>query len=132
MTNREKITILDCTLRDGGHLTDGFFGEQMIKSTIRNLVAAKVDIIEVGFLMEQHYNTDTARFKTIEDVKRILPQDKGISKFSLMADFIDVSELEPCDGTIDFIRLSFKRQRLNWGLDAAKTLMEKGYMAFRS
>ena len=123
----KDIQILDCTLRDGGHIVGGKFGEKNIKHVIRKLVEANVDIVEVGFLMEESYTTDYARFKTIEDVKRILPKGKKDSRFSLMADFVDLSELEPSDGTIDFIRLSFKRFRLEWALKTAKILKEKGY-----
>ena len=126
----KNIRILDCTLRDGGHLNQGEFGEEVIKSTIQRLVDAKIDIIEVGFLWDKIYNTDVARYYSIEDVKRILPKDKGNSKFSLMADFIDLESLEPCDGTIEYIRLSFKRHRLEWGLKTAKILMDKGYKCF--
>lgn len=124
------IRLLDCTLRDGGHIVAGKFGEDVIRNTIESLVEAGVDIIEVGFLWDQVYGVDTARYFSISDVKRILPKNKGKSKFSLMADFIDLEHLEPCDGTIDFIRLSFKRWRLDWGLDTAKILMDKGYKVF--
>lgn len=124
------IRLLDCTLRDGGHIVAGKFGEDVIRNTIESLVEAGVDIIEVGFLWDQVYGTDTARYFSISDVKRVLPKNKGKSKFSLMADFIDLEHLEPCDGTIDFIRLSFKRWRLDWGLNTAKILMDKGYKVF--
>ncbi|CBK75339.1 Isopropylmalate/homocitrate/citramalate synthases [Butyrivibrio fibrisolvens 16/4] len=126
----QHIRLLDCTLRDGGHIVAGKFGETVIKNTIERLVEAGVDIIEVGFLWDSVYGTDTARYYTIEDVKRILPKDKGRSQFSLMADFIDLEHLEPCDGTIDIIRLSFKRWRLDWGLKTARILMDKGYKVF--
>lgn len=124
------IRLLDCTLRDGGHIVAGKFGEEVIRNTIESLVEAGVDIIEVGFLWDQVYGADTARYFSISDVKRVLPKNKGKSKFSLMADFIDLEHLEPCDGTIDFIRLSFKRWRLDWGLNTAKILMDKGYKVF--
>lgn len=126
----KHIKLLDCTLRDGGHIVQGRFGENVIRNTIENLVEAGVDIIEVGFLWDKSYDTDTARYYTIEDVKRILPENRGKSKFSLMADFIDLEHLEPCDGTIEFIRLSFKRWRLDWGLKTARILMDKGYKVF--
>jgi len=126
----QRVRLLDCTLRDGGHLNNGNFGESVIKGVIRNLVQAKIDIIEVGFLCEQYCGPDVARFLTIEDVKRVLPEDMGESKVSLMADFVDLEHLEPCDGTVEFIRLSFKRHRLDWGLTTAKLLMEKGYKCF--
>lgn len=125
-----KIQLLDCTLRDGGHLVGGNFGERNIKFVIKKLVESKVDIIELGFLMEEAYTADYARFKSIADVKRVLPEDKKGSKYSLMADFVDLHNLEPCDGTIDFIRLSFKRFRLNWALETAGILIDKGYNVF--
>jgi len=124
------IRLLDCTLRDGGHIVAGKFGEELIKNTIESLVEAGIDIIEVGFLWDQVYGTDTARYYSISDVKRVLPKNKGRSEFSLMADFINLDHLEPCDGTIDIIRLSFKRWRLDWGLNTAKVLMDKGYKVF--
>lgn len=126
----KHIRLLDCTLRDGGHIVQGKFGEDIIKRTIERLVDAGIDIIEVGFLWDSAYGTDTARYYSIEDVKRILPENYGNSKFSLMADFIDLEHLEPCDGTIEIIRLSFKRWRLDWGLKTARILMDKGYKVF--
>lgn len=126
----KKIRLLDCTLRDGCHINGGKFGENVIKNVIEKLVESNVDIIEVGFLWDQAFGTDTSKYLTIADVKRILPKDRGNSKFSLMADFIDLEHLEPYDGTIDFIRLSFKRWRLDWGLKTGKILMDKGYKVF--
>ena len=126
----KHIRLLDCTLRDGGHIVQGVFGEEVITHTIECLVEAGIDIIEVGFLWNQLCGTDTARYYSISDVKRILPKNHGRSSFSLMADYIDLEHLEPCDGTIEFIRLSFKRWRLEWGLKTARILMDKGYKVF--
>lgn len=126
----KRIRLLDCTLRDGGHIVQGKFGESVIKNTIKSLVEAGIDIIEVGFLWDSICDEDTARYYSIEDVKKILPKEKGKSHFSLMADYIDLNHLEPCDGTIEFIRLSFKRWRLDWGLRTARELMDKGYKVF--
>lgn len=126
----KSVTLLDCTLRDGSHLNKGKFGCQMIRSTIENLVEAKIDIIEVGFLSEERYDTNTAKFKSIADAKRVLPKNKKESHFALMADFINLEELEDADGTIDYIRLSFKRHRLEWALKTAEILHAKGYKCF--
>ena len=123
----ENIKILDCTLRDGAHLNGGNFGRKVIEETIDDLIKANVDIIEVGFFDNKQHSVDSSYFSSIAEVKEILPQNRGNSKFSLMADYVDVSQIEPCDGTVEFFRLSFKRHRLEWGLNAAKILMEKGY-----
>lgn len=126
----KRLRVLDCTLRDGGHINNGMFGEEVIKNVVKKLVEAGTDIIEVGFLWGTPCGTDNARYYSIADAKRILPAYKGTSRFSLMADFIDLEHLEPCDGTIEYIRLSFKRHRLEWGLNTARILMEKGYKVF--
>lgn len=124
------IQLLDCTLRDGAHLNKGRFGRTTIKETIKDLIQANIDIVEVGFFDNLAHDENTTYFSSIQDVKRILPLKKGLSRFSLMADFVDVEKVEPYDGTVDFFRLSFKRHRLEWGIHAARSLMEKGYKCY--
>ena len=68
-----SIQLLDCTLRDGGHITGGRFGENIIRYVLQKLVDAKIDIIEAGFLMNEQYTSDYARFKNIADVRKVLP-----------------------------------------------------------
>ena len=104
-----EVRLLDCTLRDGGHINKGKFGKKIIKAILSDLVKAKVDIIEAGFLWDSETDEDTARFESIKKLKRYLPQDMGNSKISLMADNVDLSNLEPYDGTVEFIRLSFRK-----------------------
>ncbi len=130
MNVQKKIQLLDCTLRDGGHLNAGNFGKEVITNVINKLVEARVDIVELGFIWETPCDENIARYHTIQDVKRILPKEKGNTKYSLMADFIDLEHLEPCDGTVDIIRLSFKRPRLEWALQMAHIVMDKGYKVF--
>ena len=126
----KDIQILDCTLRDGAHLNGGNFGRKVLVETISDLVQANVDIIEVGFFDNEDHDENSSYFSSVAQVKNILPKNRGNSKFALMADFVDVSEVEPCDGTVDFFRLSFKRNRWDWAMNAAKILMEKGYKCY--
>lgn len=124
------IRLLDCTLRDGGHINQGKFGKNVIKAIIENLVKAKMDIIEVGFLWDSETDEDTARFFTLDKVKKYLPEDMGQSKISLMADNVDLSRLEPNDGTIEYIRLSFRKNEFEWAEKNIKVLEEKGYKCY--
>lgn len=124
------IKLLDCTLRDGGHINQGKFGKNVIKSVIENLVKAKIDIIEAGFLWDHETDDDTARFHSLEKLKRYLPDDLRKSKISLMADNVDLSKLEPYDGTVDFIRLSFRKTEFDWAEKNAEIIMDKGYKCY--
>ena len=126
----QNISLLDCTLRDGCHINGGFFGKRVIVETIEDLVQANVDIIEVGFFDNGTHGEDSSYYSSIDEVRRILPRNKGNSHFCLMADFVDVSDVEPCNGTVEFFRLSFKRHRWEWAMDAAKKLITKGYKVY--
>ena len=41
-----KISVLDCTLRDGGYVNDFNFSKQTIQTMITKLGKAHIDIIE--------------------------------------------------------------------------------------
>ena len=126
----KEIRLLDCTLRDGGHINQGVFGKNVIKSVISNLVKAKVDIIEVGFLWEDETDEDTARYVNICEIKKYLPENMGNSKISVMADNIDLNNIEPYDGTVEYIRLSFRKNELDWAEKTSLMLKEKGYKCY--
>ena len=111
-------------------MNEGQFGEHVIRYVIRKLADAGVDIIEAGFLWEKYCGSDSARYLRIADIKKLLPEHMGNSKISLMADYIDLDGLEPYDGTVEYIRLSFKRNRLGWAMETMKKLQEKGYRCF--
>lgn len=125
-----NIRLLDCTLRDGGHVNKGAFGFDVIKSIIEDLVNAKIDIIEAGFLCNETTGKDISKFSSIAELKEYLPKHMGNSKLAVMADNVDVSSLEPYDGTVEYIRLSFRKKEFEWAEKSAKILKEKGYKVF--
>ena len=54
-----NISLLDCTLRDGGYVNDWNFGKGLMTSVSERLVNARVDIVEIGFLDDrQKYNPE--------------------------------------------------------------------------
>ena len=71
-TNYKNVLVLDCTLRDGGHLNNSKFGYKNIINIINNLVKSKTDIIEIGFLEDCIYNKDIARFPKISDAEELI------------------------------------------------------------
>lgn len=127
----KRIRLLDCSLRDGGHLNNGEFGELTIKGIIQSLIDAHIDIIEVGFFSNETLeNGNIARFSSVSELKKILPEDSGVSKIALMADNADLSNIEDYDGTVEYIRLSFRKNETGWAEKSAKIAMKKGYKVF--
>lgn len=126
----KTVKLLDCTLRDGGHIIDGKFGKEVIKSIIQKLVIAKIDVIEIGFWWDSYTDEDTARFMSISEIKKYLPKDMGSSKIAIMADNVDLSNLSEADGTVEYIRLSFRKNEFDWAEKNAHIAIKKGYKCY--
>lgn len=128
----ENIRLLDCTLRDGGYINDWNFKKRTIKSMISLLCEAGIDLIEVGFLRNCIYDPDHTLFSSIREVKTILPEQYGNSRFAVMAlhNLYDVNQLEECDGTVEVIRVTFHDYDIEQGLDFCRAVRDKGYKVF--
>lgn len=124
------IELLDCTLRDGGHVVGGQFGKKVIEGIASSLIESGVDILEMGFLWQEESPDDYARFHSIAELKKVLPSRVNGTKIALMADNVDLSNLEENDGTVEFIRLSFRKNEMEWAEKQAKILKNKGYKVF--
>lgn len=128
-----KINLLDCTLRDGGYINDWNFGYKTICSIINQLVESKVNYVEVGFLRNCEYDPNKTLFNNCEEIKPILPENKGNTMFTAMAlhNLYDINKLEPYDGqTIDAIRVTFHDYDIDEGLEFVKKAIDKGYKVF--
>lgn len=127
----ENIKILDCTLRDGGHLNNSLFGEKVIKNIISNLSKSNIDVIEIGFLEDCKYNENRACFSSIEEAEMLL---KNINtKNSLISvltqvDKFNINNLTECVGKVKMIRVSFHSDLIKEGMEYCKGVLEKGYL----
>lgn len=126
------IKLLDCTLRDGGHIVESYFGFKVIRGVIDSLQKSKVNIIEAGFLQNCSYNEDKAMFNTINEAKAVLPPKGKNSEYALMAqaDLYDIDQLEENDGFINYIRISFHDNHIEEGLRCCTEVVRKGYRCF--
>lgn len=126
------LKILDCTLRDGGYINDWNWGFDKARTIIYQLVQARVDIIEVGFLRNvDEYDPDVTVCNKIEELNRLLPEEKsdGIMYSAMaMRSNYNVLKLSPYDGTgIEMIRITAHDYDLEEGMDFAKEVKGKGY-----
>ena len=46
---KNKLKILDCTLRDGGYYNNWDFSKELINEYLQAMSAAKIDYVEIGF-----------------------------------------------------------------------------------
>ena len=109
-----KVSLLDCTLRDGGYINDWKFGHDNIVNIFNRAVNSGIEIIEVGFLDERRkFNIDSSIMPDTESVNRIFGQlDKKNTKVVAMIDYgtCGLENIQPCSQCfLDGIRVIFKK-----------------------
>lgn len=136
-----KISLLDCTLRDGGYINNWEFGTETISETKRLLEEAGVDILELGFLRKEPYQNGRTVFNSVDQVKALIGNKRPGMQYAVMAEVANpfpLEMLEPADDQgPDIIRVivwKTKRNSQGFEVDAlqegflyCKGIVEKGY-----
>ena len=126
---KRKFKILDCTLRDGGYVIDWNFKNKNIQSIMNNLVQAKIDFIECGFLKNCNYISDKTFFSSIEDLKKLIFSDKT---YTLMINFgeYEIENFSACEDKNIKIRVAFKKHQQAEALEYIEKLVNLGWDVF--
>lgn len=129
-----KVHVLDCTLRDGGYCNEWRFGFDNAQKITSGLVSANVEIVECGFITNRiSYNPDVTRFTTVEEVAKVIPENREGKIFVAMMNFgeYNIEDLPPYDGTsVDGIRVAFHKKNLAESLELCVQIKAKGYLVF--
>lgn len=122
------IQLLDCTLRDGGHVNGSEFGYSNIKEIVKNLSEARIDIIELGFLRNGNFTNDQSSNELIENAESYIPENSN-SNYSVMIrpDWYDISKLSSRKGKINFLRFAFYYKDIELTKEYCKIAKEKDY-----
>lgn len=128
-----SVKILDCTLRDGGYITDWNFGRDCINNILSDLTDAGIDFIECGYLNNREYQEGSAIFNNAEQIRDFLPEDRKNSHYLAM---VDVTQFTADDLTaytgnsIDGIRVVFYKHQVEEALAFCKQVKKRGYLLF--
>lgn len=129
----DKFNLLECTLRDGGYITGWHFDDEMIKETVKTLIDAKLDFVEIGYLNNSASEKNMTQFRTINQIADFIPEDRKDSVILAMADVLQFKpeDLTPYDGkSIDGIRVVFYKHQIEEALTLSKAIKEAGYKLF--
>ncbi|MBW2617542.1 MAG: aldolase catalytic domain-containing protein [Deltaproteobacteria bacterium] len=125
--------ILDCTIRDGGYLTDWRFSLKVVKEVYRAVSKAGVDYVELGYhASERFYDPKKYglwRFSPESALREVCSGVKG-ARIGLMVDSggFDPADLPPSSQSlVELIRIAVHRDRLDQALREASAVKEKGY-----
>lgn len=127
------ISLLDCTLRDGGYINDWFFGKNAIAFILKKLNLVGIEFIEVGFIQGTTFDEDRPLFPNTQCIKEVIRPKSDHVKYVGMIDMnnpVPIENIDPYDGEgIDAIRVIFKQNRVNEGFEYVKKVKALGYMA---
>ena len=128
-----KISLLDCTLRDGAYIVEARFGTPAIRGIIDKLRDTGADIIECGWLKNAPHEEGTCFYHVPDDLDFYMGKKSSHTTYTVMIDWdrYDLSYLPECDGrTIDAIRVVFPHGRHREGIEVGRKIAEKGYKVF--
>lgn len=130
------ISIIDCTLRDGGYVNNWKFDVNFQKSLVKSLIVSKVENIEVGFISRlSGSDEEGTHFYTIERASQFLKENAfniQNSKFLVMMRLGEYNpdELSYCDkveNCVTGIRVMVAKDEIEVAVPVLKKILEKGY-----
>jgi len=129
-----QIKVLDCTLRDGGYINDWKFTSLQIKNILKSLIAAKIDIIECGYLNDiKGVEKDSTLFKNTVVIDKIIQSlDQDFQKVVMinLGDYRLENLPKKEDTLINGIRLAFHKKDLDVALKEAQKILSLGYKLY--
>lgn len=142
MTNQpSSMQMLDCTLRDGGYLTNWDFPLDLIERHIKLTDAVGIDLVEVGFrspgFRSRKFRGIAANFPPL--LLHRLKNQCGETELGLMINESDFESLDEVAlnferdkelGALSFVRVATLYSKLDEALQKARILHEMGFSAF--
>jgi len=105
--NKNKLNILDCTLRDGGYYNNWYFKKDLINEYLKVMSIIKVDYVEIGFRFIDKIKTKGPTAYSEESFLKSLkiPKDLKIGIMINAADFVNHRNI------VDLAKKNFKQKK---------------------
>ncbi len=131
---REKIKVLDCTIRDGGLINKHDFDLRLVREVYRAVSEAGVDYIEVGYKNSRKYFSPDEygpwKFCDDEDLLRVTDGIESKARLSVMVDVgrVNMDDVKPADESpVDLIRTATYVKDIDKAIYMTNHFAEKGY-----
>lgn len=134
-----RLTLLDCTFRDGGYHNAWNFGHDVIGDYLIAMKAAQIDVVEMGFRFLANNGFKGASAYTTDDFLRSLPLPDGMT-VAVMVNASDLytelgwhgamERLFPApasESPVVMVRFACHFHELKSAMEAARWVSERGY-----
>ena len=127
------IKILDCTIRDGGHVTNWEFEDDYVIELIKTLNDSKITYCEIGYRNHIDNNGKGKFYNCTPQVLEKFYNIKGNLQIGVMTDIKRFSENDFPNAEndyLDFVRIATHPENIKNTLEAAELLNSRGYKIF--
>lgn len=131
---REKIKVLDCTIRDGGLMNNHDFDYRFVREVYRSLSEAGVDYMEIGYRNSKKLFSPKEfglwKFCDDDEIRRIIDGIESRTKISIMVDVgrVDLEDIKPkAESPVDMIRTAAYVKDIDKAIFMVNDFAEKGY-----
>ena len=131
---REKIKVLDCTVRDGGLINNHDFDKRFVREVYKALSAAGVDYMEVGYKNTKRLFSpkEFGMWKFCDDdvIREVTDGIASKTKISVMVDVdrVDIDDVVPCkESPVDMIRVASYVKDIDKAIFLVNHFADKGY-----
>lgn len=131
---REKIKVLDCTIRDGGLMNNHDFDLRFVREVYKVLSEAGIDYMEIGYKNSKKLFSPKEfgkwKFCDDDDIKRAIDGIPSKTKISIMVDVdrVDIEDVKPRkDSPVHMIRVATYIKDIDKAIFLVNHFAEKGY-----
>ena len=131
---REKIKVLDCTVRDGGLINNHDFDHRFVRQVYKAISQAGVDYMEIGYKNSKELFSPKEfglwKFCDDDDIKKTIDGIKSNTKISVMVDVgrVNLDDVKPAkDSPVDMIRVASYVKDIDKAIHMVNHFSQKGY-----
>lgn len=131
---REKIKVLDCTIRDGGLINNHDFDERLVREVYRGVSKAGVDYMEIGYKNSKELFSpkEYGLWKFCDDdvIKRVTDGIESKTKISVMVDVgrVNLDDIKPAsESPVGMIRTASYVKDIDKAIYMTNHFTDKGY-----
>lgn len=131
---REKIKVLDCTVRDGGLINNHDFNLKFVRAVYKALSEAGVDYMEIGYKNSKKLFSPKEygkwKFCDDDDINEVIAGIDSRTKISVMVDVdrVDMEDIKPRkDSPVSMVRVASYVKDIDKAIYMVNQFADKGY-----
>jgi len=131
---RDKIKVLDCTIRDGGLINNHQFEDKFVRATYKALSEAGVDYMEIGYKNSKKLFSPKEygkwKFCEDDDIKKVIEGVESKTKISVMVDVdrVDINDVKlRKESPVSMVRVASYVKDIDKAILLANQFSDKGY-----